>query len=161
MASDRANKWLGALGTSTQVDDPAAQAAIDQFEKSAKTGQAFAQVFDQFLITLTESYQTDEAALAEKENTFLQHEKSSVQQYYQDIVSFLGSANPGPIQEVAKQVLRDRPSLLTKLEIRMPSLNRAVLIHIGHILPENEAPIEEQSDDGAQQNSQMPIKGEG
>lgn len=125
-----ANRWLDQL-YDDQVDDPMVQTALDAFKGSARDSKAFEAVFESFLAAWGQGFEASLAGLQARRQEILAQEKELAATFHGEMVDFLAQAQPGPLSEEARKVLRSKTELLKKLDITVTALNQKVLDALG------------------------------
>ncbi len=121
-----ASRWLGNLFETAPVQDALAQSALQRL-KATSGGDALAKA----LAGLLEESQAElDCELADLDKALAdidKEENTMLAQYRREVVTFLIEAQPGPLSELARQVLREHLSLLDKLRCTATALSSQIL----------------------------------
>ncbi len=122
-----ANKWLKNLYDSGTHEDPVVQAGLDALSGTDKSAKSLQQIFTAYMDAWTQEFGKRFADVDKRRKDLEKEELEIAQKFQRDIVEFLVHAQPGPLSDLARMVLREKADLLDKLQWKATALNDAVL----------------------------------
>lgn len=125
--SGAANRWLGALYESSVRGEPMVQQAVERFRSGETTRQAFREAFVAFVAQCEQDLRAEMATFEDDVRKASEQGQAVLDEFREEIVTFLVQAQPGPLSDVARMILRDKAGLLEKLEWKVTDLNDAVV----------------------------------
>lgn len=122
-----AERWLDHLYRAPVVQDTRAQAAVHAFQRAAGDRVALAKTLDALMQEIRGQLRSAMSAINEERTAANQKAVETRETYREEIVEFLSAAQPGPLNDLARQVLREKPELMKKLGLSMTDLNRSLM----------------------------------
>ncbi len=122
-----AERWLDHLYKAPVVQDTRAQAAVHAFQKGPGDRVALAKTLDEMILEIRAQLRSAMSAINDERTALNQKSVETRDAYRDEIVEFLSAAQPGPLNDLARQVLREKSELMKKLDWNMTDLNRALM----------------------------------
>ena len=122
-----ANRWLGTLYEASIRGEPMVQDAVERFRAGDTTRKAFREALSAFVQQCEQDLQAELSILEDEVREFSEQSDELLQEFRGEIVAFLVHAQPGPLSDLSRMVLRDKVALLEKLGWKVTDLNDAVV----------------------------------